>query len=161
MTPFNVAIVKWIRGAFDFRGRSTRADYWWPRLLVFVVNATLLSLFIGGGGLEWIEGFIEWSESDSVDFSDFDAPPLTSLSRFAGVFVMVFGLLTFIPDIAVSWRRFHDLGQPGWLHALFLIGGAFLPFAALAQYIWFAFPGQRHDNRYGPDPLDDRADIFG
>ena len=161
MTPFNVAIVKWIRGAFDFRGRSTRADYWWPRLLVFVVNAVLLSVFVTGTGMDWLVQLMEWSESGSTDMADLDLPPLGSASKFAGVFILVFGLLTFIPDLAISWRRFHDLGRPGWFHALFLVAGAFLPFAALAEYIWFALPGDRHDNRYGPDPLNSQPDIFG
>lgn len=160
MTPFNEAIVKWIRLGFTFHGRSTRADYWWPRLLVFVVNLTLLSIFATGSGMDWLITLFEWSESGSDDLAALDLPKLSSLSTFAGVFLLVFGLLTFIPDLAISWRRFHDMGKPGWFHALFIIAGAFMPFAALAQYIWFIMPGDRHDNRYGPDPLNTQPDIF-
>ena len=160
MTPFNVAIVNWVRRAFDFRGRATRSDYWWPRLLVFVVNLVLLSVFLAGGGLDWLVALIEWMESDSTDFGDLDLPPLSRLSTFAATFLVVFGLATFIPDISIAFRRFHDMGKPGWLHIIFMIGGAFVNVLTVVELIWFAFPGERGSNRYGPDPLDAQADVF-
>ena len=160
MTPFNEAIVKWIRLGFTFSGRSTRADFWWPLLLVVIVQTTLLSLFASGSGMVWLEALVEWSEGGSNDLAELDLPKLGALSRFAGVFLVVFGLLTFFPNLAVSWRRFHDLGKPGWFHLLFLFARAVLPFAVLAELVWFIAPGERRDNRYGPDPLDARPDIF-
>ncbi len=160
MTPFNVAIVKWIRGALVFEGRATRAEFWWPRLLVIVVNVILLSLFFQGGGGEWLTQLLEWSESQPEDMSGLDLPPLSSLSTFAATFAVVFGVLTFFPDIAVAWRRFHDLGQPGWFHLIFLGLAVLLPLGYLGQLIWFIFPGQKASNRYGPDPLSNASDIF-
>ena len=160
MTPFNEAIVKWIRLGFTFTGRSTRADFWWPLLLVVIVQTTLLSLFASGSGSVWVETYISFIESGSNDLAQLDLPELDGLSLFALVFLVVFGLLTFFPNLAVSWRRFHDMGKPGWFHLLFMFVRPFLPFAVLAELIWFIVPGERRDNRYGPDPLNTRSDIF-
>ena len=160
MTPFNVAIVRWIRGAFDFRTRSTRADYWWPRLLVLGVNVLMLMVFVGAIGDDGAAALLDWVATEPDTLDDFPISPLPSLATFALVFGVVFGVLTFIPDLAVSWRRFHDLGQPGWLHLLFILAGALFPLASLGEMVWFAMPGQRHSNRYGQDPLDSQADVF-
>ena len=160
MTPFNVAIVRWVRGAFVFRGRSTRSEYWWPRLLVFVVNAVCLGIFLGEIGPDGLQALMEWTEQEQPTFATLDLGPLSSLAKFALTFVVVFGLLTFFPDLAVSWRRFQDLGRPGWFHLLFWLGSALAPIVTLAELIWLAFPGTRGPNRYGEDPLFDQADIF-
>ena len=162
MTPFNVAIVRWIRGAFDFRGRSTRAEYWWPRALVALVNLTLLMTFIVGGGADWLAALVEWSEQDPMptDFSGLDLPPLPGLAKFAAVFYGVFGVLTFFPDLAVAWRRFHDLSQPGWLHLVFMVFSPLFVFVIVLELAWFIVPGTKGPNRYGPDPLEAQADAF-
>jgi uncharacterized membrane protein YhaH (DUF805 family) len=160
MIPFNVAIVRWVRGAFRFEGRATRAEYWWPRLLVAMVELVLLIVFIQGGGQDWLIAFVEWSQSRPEDFSDLNLPALSSLSTFAATFAVVFSLLTFFPNIAVAWRRFHDLGRPGWFHLIFLGLSTLTPFVMFGQLIWFIFPGQRQANRYGPDPLATQRDIF-
>ena len=64
-------------------------------------------------------------------------------------------LAVIVPGIALSVRRFHDLGQTGWLVLVFAILGA-IPLigllASLAQIIWFAMPGNTGPNKYGPDP---------
>jgi len=163
MTPPNVAVYNWIRQGFDFRSRATRSDYWWPRLFVITVNFFLLVLFVSGLGQEQGELLIEWlekfpSKSEPIDIGKvWDLP---SLSKFALSAIFVFGILTLIPDISVSWRRFQDMGKPGWLHILFLIAGGMVPFAVLIQYIWFAFPGTDGPNRYGPDKRDQTPDVF-
>lgn len=154
--PFNVAIVRWVRGAFTFRGRATRSEYWWPRLLVFGVNLVCLIVFVGGVGVEGLEEVLAWLEAEGEG----ELPTLPPVSMFALVFLIVFGLLTLLPDLAVTWRRFHDLNMPGWIHLLFLLGGVFFSLLGLGQLIWLAFPGTRGPNRFGPDPLFDQADIF-
>ena len=62
-----------------------------------------------------------------------------------------------LPNIMLSIRRFHDLGQTGWLVLAFFVVGALLPpIAALvniANFIWFALKGTDGPNPYGPDPI--------
>ena len=154
MTPPNVAVYNWIRQGFDFDGRASRSDYWWPRVFVFTINLVLLFVFTAGLTLEQTTELMDWLAPRPLSFETLNMGPLSSMSVFALVFGTVFGVLTFIPDLSLSWRRFHDLGRPGWLHLTFLIAGAFFALIAFVEFIWFALPGTTGENRYGPDPLD-------
>lgn len=154
MTPPNIAVYNWIRQGFDFSGRASRSDFWWPRLFVFTINLVLMFVFATGLGAERTAQILEWLASQPTSFEGSGLGNLPSMSLFAVVFMVVFGLLTFIPDLALAWRRFHDMGRPGWLHLIFMIAGAFFVFAAFVEFFWFALPGTRGPNAYGPDPLD-------
>ena len=66
-----------------------------------------------------------------------------------GVFSGIFGLVTFVPYLAVSVRRLHDTDRRGWWLLLY-----FLP---LIGFIWitvlFCLRGSDGENRFGADPL--------
>ncbi len=158
MTPPNVAIYNWIRCGFDFRGRSSRSDYWWTRLLVLSVNMVLLFMFASSIGPDGSEALLDWLASGSADLAELDMGPMPSLAKFSLTFVLIFGVLTFIPDLSIAWRRFHDLNKPGWLHLIFFFASGFVPLVALTEYVWFSFPGTPGPNRFGPDPLTEAAD---
>jgi uncharacterized membrane protein YhaH (DUF805 family) len=60
--------------------------------------------------------------------------------------IIIFAL--FIPSIAVTIRRLHDINKSGWWIFLSLI-----PFAGgLVLLIFFCFDGTKGENRFGPDP---------
>jgi uncharacterized membrane protein YhaH (DUF805 family) len=53
-------------------------------------------------------------------------------------------LFFFLPNLAVSARRLHDMNHTGWWLLLHLTGiGSFV------LYIWFMFAGDRYVNNYG------------
>ena len=57
-------------------------------------------------------------------------------------------LATFIPNIAVHVRRFHDQDKSGWMYLL-----NFIPYIGGFVVLVFMFmEGTRGPNRYGPDP---------
>ena len=58
-------------------------------------------------------------------------PPLNSL----------YSLIVFIPTLAVSVRRMHDVGKSGW----FILVPIYNLILTLTE-------GDRHSNAYGPDP---------
>ena len=81
------------------------------------------------------------------------------------------GLVTLMPTLAVTSRRFHDIGQSGWLQilpfALIVVAviSAFAPIlippdvwvlAAFASFVglivWLVRKGDEGSNKYGPDP---------
>ncbi|MEM7728475.1 MAG: DUF805 domain-containing protein [Pseudomonadota bacterium] len=154
MTPPNIAIYNWIRQAFDFRSRASRSDFWWPRLFVFVINLVLLFVFFSGLGPERTQAMLEVLASGDITVEALGLEDLPPMSLFALVFAIVFGLMTFIPDLSVAWRRFHDMGRPGWLHLVFLLAGSFIVFATIVEHAWLAMPGNPGPNRFGPDPRD-------
>ncbi|MCL0099370.1 DUF805 domain-containing protein [Dehalococcoidia bacterium] len=92
-------------------------------------------------------------------------------SRLIGLIPFA-GLVTLIPELAVTSRRLHDSGRSGWLQiipwailaAAFVsvgVGGAGFLFgigmiAAIAGFIvlivWLVRKGEEGPNKYGPDP---------
>ena len=80
------------------------------------------------------------------------------------------GLVTLIPTLAVTSRRFHDIGKSGWLQilpfALIVVAvitlfvdilnpvvwmiAAFASFVVLI--VWLVRKGDEGPNKYGPDP---------
>ena len=122
----------------DFQGRSRRAEYWWYYLAVILVSVVF------GVLLGLLGGF------DSSGELDLSGPGMIIVGIGA-----LLGLAIIIPSIALAVRRFHDLGQTGWLVLVFGILGA-IPLigilATIGQLIWFAMPGTVGPNQYGPDP---------
>ena len=105
-----------------FKGRARRKEYWYFVLfnLIFVIAAMILDRLFG----------------------TFDS------NSGYGVIYGLYVLAVFVPGLAVSVRRLHDLGKSGWwlLIALIpLVGGIWL-------IVLYATEGQHIDNQYGPDP---------
>ncbi|MEM6785180.1 MAG: DUF805 domain-containing protein [Bacteroidota bacterium] len=112
----------------DFSGRARRREFWMfhlanlvivlPVLVLGVVSAEMLG---EGSGL-----VVTWG-----------------LYAFYGIYV----LAMFIPQLAVSVRRLHDLGKSGWWMLL-----TFVPFGSWVLLVFFVQDGTDGDNVYGPDP---------
>ncbi len=66
-----------------------------------------------------------------------------------GILLMPLYLLgSFVPNMAVTWRRYHDIGRSG---AWFLI--SYVPLVGLIlSIVWLAQDSQPGDNQYGPNP---------
>ena len=75
--------------AFDFKGRSTRSEYWWAYLANFII-IFLLAIFVG----------------ISVAINE-------TLGLFLNLIYMLFVLGQFIPSISICIRRVRDMGK-GW-----------------------------------------------
>ncbi|MGR3434729.1 MAG: DUF805 domain-containing protein, partial [Shimia sp.] len=103
----------------NFKGRSSRGAYWWWGLA-----SGLISIVLSG-----IDGAI-------FGFGPEDAE----------VFGTIFGLIVFLPNIALSVRRLHDVGRSGWWLLLYLT-----VIGILVIIWWAAQPGERETNRFGPD----------
>lgn len=91
-----------------FSGRASRPEYWW--FLAFII---ITSVILG-----------------MVDGALFGIDPITQQAN--RVFASLFGLATFLPLLAASWRRMHDSGKPGWYLLLpMLISFAFMAFTMM------------------------------
>ena len=85
---FQRAIITCLRKYLTFSGRATRSEYWW----------FFLFCLLGGLVSSTVETFIN-KATDTPD-----GPTLISGA---------FNLATFIPGIAVGFRRMHDTGRSG------------------------------------------------
>ena len=85
---FITAIKIYFANYVNFRGRSTRAEYWWAMLFVFLLYQAVgfFSIFL-----------------------------YTLVSEYVSAFVlMLVSLALLLPTLAVTTRRMHDIGKSGW-----------------------------------------------
>ena len=106
----------------DFNGRARRKEYWMFLLFNFIFSLFAISLDIFLG-LVWVEtGF--------------------------GPIYLFYSLALFIPGLAVSVRRLHDIGKSGWM--------VFVSIIPVLGVIWLvvllAMKGETKPNEYGPVP---------
>ena len=108
----------------DFKGRSSRSEYWWATLF-----ASLVSIF-----LQFPQAMLAQAES--------------VLALVVMIIILVFSLFMVIASFAVLVRRLHDVNRSGWWFLIyFTIIGIFV------LLYWYVQKGDEADNRYGSDPL--------
>ena len=88
MISFIGAIKLGFQRYFDFSGRSTRAEYWWWVLFTFLA-AIVLTI---------VDNILGTNSEDGG----------------GGLITGLWGLATFIPGLAVTIRRLHDINKSGW-----------------------------------------------
>jgi uncharacterized membrane protein YhaH (DUF805 family) len=117
---FTQAIASGFQNYVNFTGRAARSEFWlWT---LFSVLMTMAASII-----------------DVALFPTAAASPINSLVSLA----------LFLPSLAVSVRRLHDLDRSGWwvlLVFVILIGWIVL-------IVWNCTRGTLGPNRFGPDPL--------
>lgn len=102
----------------NFQGRTRRSGFWYWVLFEVLVSA-VFSILSGG-------------KSDN----------------FFGMLGSLASLALFLPSLAYSVRRLHDINKSGWfvLFALIpLVGWIFL-------LVWYVKDSDQGDNRFGPSP---------
>ena len=60
----------------------------------------------------------------------------------------IVSLALFLPSLAVSWRRMHDVGKSG-----------FFSFVPIYNLILSLRQGETGPNEYGPDPIESQTDV--
>ena len=113
---FTEAIGSGFRRYVDFSGRSSRSEYWWWTLFVFI---------------------------GSVVFSVLDA-----LIGTSSVLNLLFSLAVFLPGLAVSVRRLHDVDRSGWWYLII-----FTIIGIIVLLVWYVRRGDDVENRFGANPL--------
>ena len=123
------AVASAFRRYFDFSGRSSRSEFWWFFLFCILLYMLAFSLTIN-----------EIGEPNPTNPEEFLSQALTS---WFGIAV----ILTLIPSISLSVRRFHDINMSGWWYVAlqiapsilsqFIFIFSFISFIALFAYLYF------------------------
>jgi uncharacterized membrane protein YhaH (DUF805 family) len=117
------AIISGFKNYVSFRGRACRSEYWY----------WVLALIIGG----IITAVIDYA-AFGIGFGVVKYGPVNS----------IFSVATFLPSLAISIRRLHDIDRTGWWTLIWFTGiGVFL------LIYWACERGTPGRNRFGPDPL--------
>lgn len=126
----NVILRPWVRYT-DFRGRSTRTEFWLFHIVFWIAFFVL--------GLMPIIASVSGARG-----------PAVVLWLLPCVFLT---LAAIIPSLAVGVRRLHDSDQPGWLYAVIVAMWIIIPFVGPVGMIVAGFiPGTKGENKYGDDP---------
>lgn len=125
MVGFTTAMKKYA----TFGGRSRRREFWGFALVYWALHLVLPTLFVIG------------MQGSTEGYMPLLATAVGTLWIFAAL-----GLL--VPWLAVSWRRYQDIGWPG---PVSLVG---IPFPLITLIVGLV-PGTVGDNPYGPDPKAD------
>jgi len=146
------AVVSGFKNCFVFRGRSSRSEFWW--FFLFSIMACLIALNFSFENLN--------KELSKSDINDVSSVLRTLLSSWFGVAL----LITYVPQIALSVRRFHDINKSGWWFFGLQIVPSVLPQAlsfigiiTLFAYLYFMCEKGGDENQYGSNPLKDKESV--
>lgn len=108
-----------------FQGRARRSEFWWFVLFIFLISAA----------------------ANIIDGLIFGFPPPGETAT--GILSPILGLAIFLPALAVTVRRLHDIGRSGWWVLLNLV-----PLVGfLVLLYWYTRDSEPETNEYGPPPL--------
>jgi uncharacterized membrane protein YhaH (DUF805 family) len=151
-----------LRRYAEFSGRSRRMEYWMFTLLGIIVAVIAYALMLGGGAAALLTAAaVDPMAASDPTMADVSFGPLF----WIGVIILVvWGLGTLIPSIAVTVRRLHDRNMSGWYLIGFIvvvfvlslipgIGTILVLLLEIGFIVLMALPGTTGPNQYGPDPL--------
>ncbi|WP_053354136.1 DUF805 domain-containing protein [Leucobacter musarum] len=148
---FGQSVRRFFKNYANFSGRASRSEYWWIALFSFLVSLIPLVLYIIG-----IVMLASASATSSYYDDDFGsgygsatAAPAAGvgigLVIIGAILLLVIGLATLVPGLAISWRRFHDANFAGPFYFL-----SFIPYlGGLVVLVFMCLP---------PSPLGRRFD---
>lgn len=113
-----------------FSGRARRTEYWMYTLfcIIFAIAAMIIDNILG----------------TTIKFNIGNV----STGLPYGYIYILYGLAVFIPGLAVSIRRLHDVGKSGWMYLII-----FIPIVgAIWLLVLFCTDGVAGENKYGPNP---------
>ena len=115
---FTEAVSSCFSNYANFNGRARRSEYWYFTLFSILVNVAITVIGTMLG------------------------------ERIQAVLSGIFSLAVLLPSLAVTWRRFHDIGKSG---AFYLIG--LIPLVGtILVLVWTCTDSMPGDNQYGPNP---------
>ncbi len=117
-----------------FNGRAGRREYW----MFYLINL-IISLFLQYLDATFMGGLIPTHGRGSYGLGIFAFGPLS----------FIYLLFIFLPELAVSVRRLHDIGKSGWWMFIILIPIV----GAIWLIVLLASRGSFTENEYGPSLL--------
>nr|NUR38200.1 DUF805 domain-containing protein [Sphingomonas sp.] len=181
----NLSPIGWavrpIKRYAEFSGRSSRAEFWWFILALFVIYMVMWMVFVGA-----MAGSIATAQGNP-------SSGMLGAIGVGGIVVGLFWLALIIPTIAVQVRRLHDTDRSGWwlggyylLYVVYfvlmftmivpimsqtvveadtapalpssgmfvgiILFGTVMFIYMIALLVFFCLPGTRGANRFGDDP---------
>lgn len=113
-----------------FRGRARRSEYWYFILFNILVNILAVVLVTVGATME-----------------------SAAVSGIVGLALLVYGLASILPSLALVCRRLHDTGKSG----AYIFFGMIPVVGSILLLVWMFQDGDPATNQYGPSPKAPRS----
>lgn len=130
--------------AMDFSGRSCRREYWMFMVLK-VICAALLAVALTFTGVVAAAPIFSGRAGAAL---------LGNVTAIAAIAAWL--LIFLLPEIALTIRRWHDIGNSGWVIVVLMVW-SLLPvigfLGGIVHLVAMCLPGNKSANRYGPNPL--------
>lgn len=121
MVSFGQAISTCFNKYCTFTGRARRSEFWFWTLFVCLLSMVVAVLVGAAAG--------------------FDSGAYHAITGLVGLFFL-------LPNLAVTFRRLHDVGRSGWWWLI-----AFVPCVGVLILLYFELlDSQPQANQYGPSP---------
>ncbi|MEL6600387.1 MAG: DUF805 domain-containing protein [Pseudomonadota bacterium] len=127
-----------------FSSRSMRAEFWYFFLFLILVEIVLTVLNSALLGPSIYETTRTVQEADG----SLRTETFTQVDYTSGWLGFAFSLATFVPALAMSWRRLHDVNRPGWWNLapfVFLLIASALVFQSMLPFFTAASDGASAD----------------
>ena len=119
----------------DFRGRSTRKEFWCAYGIYVAIMFVLQIICVTVGGMSYSNGGLETAGMNAV-----------------GVIVygltLIIELASFIPMLALEVRRLRDAGYKWWILIICYVGTCACGIGAIALLILLCMPTKNPENMY-------------
>lgn len=122
-----------LRNYIGFSGRASRMEFWMFTLITTIIGCLLTIL-------DTIFGWL---------------PIYDNPYAACGPLFSIYTLLTFLPALAVQFRRLHDTDRSAWWLLILLIP----LIGSIVILVFDCLPGTQGNNRFGPDPLRFPVDV--
>ncbi len=116
---FGEAIKLYFKNYFNFKGRSTRSEFWFGYLFTFLVSLVfgcVVSVFTYSSIMSSV------TKNPSSYYSTYSAlEDITTGTLVMMIVSLIFGIILGIPSWASAARRLHDAGKSAWWLLLVLV----------------------------------------
>ena len=138
----------------NFKGRARRREYWVAYCINYAISLVILSIGFG---------FVFGSLGGMVAEGQTGELKISAGLIVGGIIIgiaMIYMIVMMIGSIAQSVRRCHDIGKPGWLFLICILGSFLCGIGSIAWFVICCLPSQEGDNEWGSDPKAPGNDEF-
>lgn len=137
---FLTATKRFFKGYVVFRGRASRAEYWWAYLAINLIMFVAVMIYVIG-----MVSTTATMSSSTMAGNEPQSPMPFILSIFGWLApLLLFSLAILLPSYAAMWRRLQDAGFHGAFALLNLLGFGIVPL------IMCILPTSPQALRFGP-----------
>ena len=136
-----------------FSGRSRRSEFWYFKLLLFILYFLIAITQVSDNNKFIIEDSNNFNATNnSTEISNItDEIEEVIKNDPANIFTIIssiIGIIFFIPNLTITVRRLHDVGRSGWYVLIPII-----PIIGYIILLYFCLcDSEEQANQYGPSP---------